>query len=175
MKKKILNNKNTTAGTGSGFEQAQGPYLWAYMLTIKLMVSSKLTWGKKINNENTTAGTGSGCEQAQGHELWAHMLTFKLFESSILTWKINKLTTKIALPVPAVALSKPRAITCELTWSQSSWWSAQNSSEKIESYKENTTAGIGSGFEQAQGHQLWAYIFTNKLMVSSNVTWEKKN
>jgi hypothetical protein len=47
MKKIKIINENTTAGTGSGFEQAQGHALWAYMLKIKLMVSSKLSWENK--------------------------------------------------------------------------------------------------------------------------------
>jgi hypothetical protein len=75
----------------------------------------------KINNENTTAGTGSGFEQAQGHHLWVYILTIKLMVSSKLTWEKNKVTTKIPLPVPAMALSKPKAFTCKLTWSQSNW------------------------------------------------------
>jgi hypothetical protein len=145
------------------------------MFTMKLMVISKFMWGKKNYMVKTTAGTGSGCEQAQGHELWAHMLTFKLFDSSIPTWKNKKLTTKIPLPVPAVALSKPRALTCELTCSQSSWWSTQNSREKKKINNENTTAGIGSGCEQAQGHELWAHMLTFKLSESSILTWKKVN
>jgi hypothetical protein len=40
--KKII-KKKTTAGTSSGFEQAQSHQLRAYMLTMKLMVISKLT------------------------------------------------------------------------------------------------------------------------------------
>jgi hypothetical protein len=113
--------------------------------------------GKKIIKKKTIAATGSGCDQVQVHEQWAHMLTFKLSDSSILTWKKLKLSMKIPLPVPAVALSKPKAMRCELTCWKSSWWSAQNSREKIKIKNKNTTAGIGSGFEQAQGHQLWAY------------------
>jgi hypothetical protein len=66
----------------------------------------------------------------------------------ILVRKLN-FTRKKPLPVPAMAVSKPRAISCELTCSQSSWWSAQNSREKIKIKNENTTAGTGSGFEQA--------------------------
>jgi hypothetical protein len=37
---KKYNNKNTTAGTGSGCEQALGHELRAHMLTIKLIDSS---------------------------------------------------------------------------------------------------------------------------------------
>jgi hypothetical protein len=82
---------------------------------------------------------------------------------------------KKPLPVSAVAVSKPRAISYELTCSQSSWWSAQKSCEKIKIKNEKITAGTGSGFEQAQGHQLWAYMLTIKLMVNSKLTWEKIN
>jgi hypothetical protein len=68
----------------------------------------------------------------------------------------KKWIVKKPLPVPAVALSKPRAISCELTCSQSSWWLAQNSRDEKKINSKNSIAGIGSGFEQAQGHQLWA-------------------
>jgi hypothetical protein len=90
MKKIKMNNENTTAGTGSGFEQAHGSHLWAYMLTIKLMVSSKSREKIEFYKEKTTASTSSGFEQAQGHQLWAYMLTIKLMVSSKLTWE-NKL------------------------------------------------------------------------------------
>jgi hypothetical protein len=63
--------------------------------------------------------------------------------------RILNFTKKKPLPVPAVAMRKPRAISCELTCSQSSLWSAQNSPEKIKIKNKNTTAGTGSGFEQA--------------------------
>jgi predicted alpha/beta hydrolase len=79
--------EKTPAGTGSGYEQARGHQLRAYILTMKLMVISKLTWEKKNYMEKATTGTGSGYEQAQGHEQWAHMLTFKLFGCSKLNWK----------------------------------------------------------------------------------------
>jgi hypothetical protein len=62
--------QKSIVGTGSGCEQALGHELWFYMLTIKLIDSSKYIWKNKINNENTTAGTGNGCEQAHGHQLW---------------------------------------------------------------------------------------------------------
>jgi hypothetical protein len=108
-------------------------------------------------------------------------ISFELRSSETSWWspqnsserKIN-LSRKKPLPVPAVALSKPRAISCELTCSQSSWWSSQNSHEKKKINNENTTAGTGSGFEQAQGHQLWAYMLTIKLMVSSRLSWENQ-
>jgi hypothetical protein len=34
-------------------------------------------------------------------------------------------------------------------------------------YTEKTTAGTGIGIEQAQGHELWAHMFTNKLIDGS--------
>jgi hypothetical protein len=58
------------------------------------------------------------------------------------------------LPVPIVAVGKPRATSCELTGSQSSSLIAQSSLEKIKFYKQKTTAGTGSGCDQAQGHEL---------------------
>jgi hypothetical protein len=95
--------------------------------------------------------------------------------------KYNNLIWKIALPELAVAVSKPRAMSCGFTCSQSSSWIAQNSVEiqKLErknssshmltqsssliaqnlveiqiSNMENTTVGTGNGYEQAQGHEL---------------------
>jgi hypothetical protein len=61
---------------------------------------------------------------------------------------------KIPLPVPAVAVSKPWAMSCELTCSQSSSLTAQNTFEKKKFNNENTTAGTRSGCEQALGHEL---------------------
>jgi hypothetical protein len=61
---------------------------------------------------------------------------------------------KIPLPVPAVAVSKPWATSCELTCSQSSSLIDQNTVEENKINKVNTTASIGNGFEQAQGHEL---------------------
>jgi hypothetical protein len=60
-------------------------------------------------------------------------------------------TRKKPLPVPAVAVSKPWALRCELTFSQSNSLIAQNSREKYEFYKEKATAGTSSGCEQALG------------------------
>jgi hypothetical protein len=74
----------------------------------------------------------------------------------------------------AVAVSKPRAMSSELICSQSSWWSPQNSFERNKIYKQKTTAGTGTGCDQARGHQLWAYVLTIKQMVSSKLTWENK-
>jgi hypothetical protein len=58
-----------------------------------------------------------------------------------------KLTMKIPLLVPAVAVSKPKAMSCDLTCSQSSSLIAQNSVEIQKFSMEKTTAGIGSGCE----------------------------
>jgi hypothetical protein len=69
VKEKKLYKEKTTVSTGSGCEQAQGHQLWAYMVTMKLMVISKLTLEKKSFMEKNTAGIDSGYEQAQGHEL----------------------------------------------------------------------------------------------------------
>jgi hypothetical protein len=127
---KKINNENTTAGTGSGFEQAQGPHLWIYMLIIKLMVSSKLSW------ENRILQGKYHCRYRQW--LWASpwpsavsLHAHNQADGQLKTHvRKNKLTMKIPLSVPAVALSKPRAISCELTCSQSCWWSTQNSRVK---------------------------------------------
>ena len=40
---------------------------------------------------------------------------------------------------------------------------------------EKTTAGIGNGCMQAQGHKLWAHMLTIKLIDSSKLTCKKKN
>jgi hypothetical protein len=85
-----------------------------------------------------------------------------------------KINNENTTDVSAVALSKPRALTYELTCSQTSWWSSQNSREKKRVNNENTSAGTGSGFEQAQRHQLWPYMLTIKLMVNSKLSWENK-
>jgi hypothetical protein len=71
------------------------------------------------------------------------------------------------LPVPTVAKSKPAAMSCELTCLHSSSLIVQKLSWKKIIYNKNTTAGIGNGFEQAQVHQLRAYMLTMKLMVIS--------
>jgi hypothetical protein len=59
----------------------------------------------------------------------------------------KKNTWKKPLPVPAVATSKPRAMSSELTCSHSSSLIAQNSVEKNKFNNEKTTAGTGSGCE----------------------------
>jgi hypothetical protein len=69
----------------------------------------------------------------------------------------------MTLPVLAVAFSKPRAISYELTSSQTSCWSPKNSRERKKFYKEKITAGIGSGYEQTQGRELRAHMLTFKL------------
>jgi hypothetical protein len=61
---------------------------------------------------------------------------------------------KKILPVSAMAVCRPRATSCELTCSQSSSLVAQSSVETKKINMENTTAGKGSGCEQAQGHEL---------------------
>jgi hypothetical protein len=66
----------------------------------------------------------------------------------------KKIKKEKPLPEPAVVVSKPRAINCELTCSQSSSLIAQNIVEKKKTSKEKTTASTGSGCEQALGHEL---------------------
>jgi hypothetical protein len=61
----------------------------------------------------------------------------------------NKITWKNQLPVPAMAVSKPWAISCELTCSQSSSLISQNTVEKIKFNNDITIAGTSSGYEQA--------------------------
>jgi hypothetical protein len=77
--------------------------------------------------------------------------------------KNNNLPTKMTLPVPAVAFSKPKAINYELTSSQTSCWLPKNSCERKKFYKENTTAETGNGGEQTQGRELRAHMLTFKL------------
>jgi hypothetical protein len=66
----------------------------------------------------------------------------------------KKLTRKKPLPVPAVAMSKPRAMSYEFTCSQSSSLIAQNTIEIQKISMESTTAFTSRGCEQAQGHEL---------------------
>jgi hypothetical protein len=68
--------------------------------------------------------------------------------------KYKNLTWKIPLPESAMAVSKPSAMSFELTYSQSSSLIAQNSLETQIFNMENTTASTGSRCEQALGHQL---------------------
>jgi hypothetical protein len=67
--------------------------------------------------------------------------------------KIN-LTMKIPVPVPAVAVCRPRAINCVLISSYIGRLTAQKSSKKAKIDVQKTTAGTGSGCEQALGHEL---------------------
>jgi hypothetical protein len=64
------------------------------------------------------------------------------------------LTRKKPLPVPAVAVSKPFAMSCGIKCSQSRSLIAQSTFEKIKFNNDITTAGTGRGCEQAQGHAL---------------------
>jgi hypothetical protein len=68
-------------------------------------------------------------------------------------------------------MSRPRAMGNELTCLQSSWLVAQNSGENKKFNVQKTTAGIGSGCEQAQGHELWSYMLTYKLFDTSELKW----
>jgi hypothetical protein len=61
----------------------------------------------------------------------------------------NKINKEKPLLVPAMAVSKPRAISCELKCSQTSSLIAQSSRAKLKFYKQKTTASTGSGCEQA--------------------------
>jgi hypothetical protein len=81
------------------------------------------------------------------------MLTIKLLIAQITVEK-KKLRRKKPLPVPVVAESKPKAMSSELTCSQSSSLITQNIVEIQKFNMENTTAGTGSGCEQALGHEL---------------------
>jgi hypothetical protein len=63
-------------------------------------------------------------------------------------------TSKKQLPVPAVAVSKPWAMSCVLTSSHTSSLRAQYTIVEKKINNENTTAGTGSGCEQAKGHEL---------------------
>jgi hypothetical protein len=68
--------------------------------------------------------------------------------------KIKFYKEKKPLPLTVVAVSKPWAMSCELTCSQSSSSISQNTVEKIKFNNDITNAGTGSGCEQAQGHEL---------------------
>jgi hypothetical protein len=63
----------------------------------------------------------------------------------------TKLTSKKPLPAPALAVTKPGAISCKLICSQSSSLVAQNSVLKKNNSRKITTAGTGSGYEQCRG------------------------
>jgi hypothetical protein len=66
----------------------------------------------------------------------------------------KKLIRNKPLPVSALAVSKPRAMSCELAFSQSSSLIAQNTIKEENIKMEKTSAGTGSGCEQALGHGL---------------------
>jgi hypothetical protein len=100
------------------------------MLTMKLMVMSKLMWEKKNYMEKSVAGTGNGFEQAQGHQLRAFKLTMKLMVTPEFKWKEKKLSRKKPVPLPAVAVTKSKCMSNELTCSHSSSLIAQYSHEK---------------------------------------------
>jgi hypothetical protein len=72
--------------------------------------------------------------------------------SSLKTWNSSekkKFTSKVLLPVPAVAVNKPKFMNRELASSPTNWLKTRNSSEKKKFNKPKTTAGTGSGYEQA--------------------------
>jgi hypothetical protein len=73
-----------------------------------------------LYQEKTTAGTGGGCEQAQGHQLLAHHLTNQADGHLNTQLKEKQFTSKKPLPVTAITVSKPGAISCELRSSQTS-------------------------------------------------------
>jgi hypothetical protein len=74
------------------------------------------------------------------------MLTIKLINAQN-TIEKKKLTRKKPQPVLAMAVSKPWAMSCELTCSQSSSLIAQNTNEIPKFNMENTTTETGSGCE----------------------------
>jgi hypothetical protein len=61
---------------------------------------------------------------------------------------------KIPLSVPAVAMSKLRAMSCVLTSLKTSRLTAQNSSVKRKINVQKSIVGTASGCVQAQGHKL---------------------
>jgi hypothetical protein len=78
--------------------------------------------------------------------------------------KINKFTSKKPLSVPEVAVSMPWAMSYDLICSQSSSLIAQSSVEKIKYNNDDTIASTDSGYEQAQGRELYAHNLKNKQM-----------
>jgi hypothetical protein len=81
--------------------------------------------------------------------------------------KYKNLAWKIPLPVLAVAISKPWAISCEIKCLQTNSLIVQSSGTKIKFYKQKAIAGTGSGCEQALGHKLSAHMLTIKFFDSS--------
>jgi hypothetical protein len=78
-------------------------------------------------------------------------IKFTIVQNTFEKKKFNKEKTTAG---PAVAVSKPRAMSCEFTCSQSSSLIAQNTFEKKKFNKDKTTTRTGSGRVQAQGHEL---------------------
>jgi hypothetical protein len=78
------------------------------------------------------------------------------------------------MPVLAVAMCRPRAMSCELTCSQSSSLVAQNSRGREKINNENTIAGTSSGCEQALGHELCTHKLTHKFIDSSEFKWGER-
>jgi hypothetical protein len=117
VKRKKITRKKPLPVHGNGCKQAQGHQLWAHMLTIKLLDSSKLSWKKikftskkplpvpavAVNKLGPSAVSSQAHKQAIGH--------LKIYVK-----KFN-FTRKKPLPVPAMVVSKPRAINCEHTCS----------------------------------------------------------
>jgi hypothetical protein len=89
--------------------------------------------------------------------------------------KKYNLIIKIPLPVPAMAVKKPWAMSYELTCSQSSSLISQSTVEKNKFNKENTTAGTRSGCEQALGHELRVHMLTIKLIDCSKYSLNNTN
>jgi hypothetical protein len=89
--------------------------------------------------------------RAMSYELTSSQSSPLIAQNSV---EKKNLIRKKPLPIPAVAVYEPRTTSCELTCSQLSSLIAQNSHEKIKFYKQKTIVGIGSGYEQAQGHEL---------------------
>ena len=73
-----------------------------------------------------------------------------------------------------MAVNKPKAMSCELTCSQSSWLIAHNLGEKNKINIQETTACISNGCEQAHGHELWAHMLTYKLIDTSKFKWKEE-
>ena len=152
------------------------PRVMSYELTYSLsrsLIAQNTVDKIIIKEEKATASTGSGCKQALENELWIHVLTIRLIVSLKYSW-IKKIIRIKPLPVPAVVVSKPWAISCEFTCSQSSSMIAQNIVDEKKKNKKKNTADIGSGYEQAMGHELWAFMLTIKLIDSSKYSWRKK-
>jgi hypothetical protein len=73
----------------------------------------------------------------------------------------------LPLPVKAVVVSKPSAMSYELTCTQSSSLISQNIVEKIKFNNDITIASTDSGCEEAMGRELRAHMLIIKLIDSS--------